>query len=35
VVTTYFVPEGRPETHGACQNAYEITVPDDHPAGAT
>jgi FtsP/CotA-like multicopper oxidase with cupredoxin domain len=33
VVTTYFVPEGRPETHGACQNAYEITVPDDHPAG--
>jgi Multicopper oxidase len=33
VVTTYFGPEGRPETHGACQNAYEITVPDDHPAG--
>jgi FtsP/CotA-like multicopper oxidase with cupredoxin domain len=33
VVTTYFVPEGRPDTHRACQNAYEITVPDDHPAG--
>jgi FtsP/CotA-like multicopper oxidase with cupredoxin domain len=33
VVTTYFVPQDRPETHGACQNAYEITVPDDHPAG--
>ena len=33
VVTTYFVPKGGPETHGACQNAYEITVPGDQPAG--
>jgi hypothetical protein len=33
VVTTYFVPEGRPELAGACQRAYEIAVPDDQPAG--
>jgi FtsP/CotA-like multicopper oxidase with cupredoxin domain len=33
VVTTYFVPEGQPSPRGACQSAYEILVPDDHPAG--
>ena len=33
VVTTYFVPEGQPAPPGACEKAYEITVPDDHPAG--
>jgi FtsP/CotA-like multicopper oxidase with cupredoxin domain len=32
VVTTYFVPENQP-ARGACQSAYEIAVPDDHPAG--
>jgi FtsP/CotA-like multicopper oxidase with cupredoxin domain len=33
VVTTYFVPEGRPSPPGACQNAYEIAIPDDQPPG--
>lgn len=33
VVTTYFVPEGRPSPRGACESAYEIAVPDDQPAG--
>jgi FtsP/CotA-like multicopper oxidase with cupredoxin domain len=33
VVTTYFVPAGRPELPGACKSAYEIAVPDDQPAG--
>jgi FtsP/CotA-like multicopper oxidase with cupredoxin domain len=33
VVTTYFVPESQPSPRGACQSAYEITVPDDQPAG--
>ncbi len=33
VVTTYFVPEGRRESPGACQSAYEIAVADDQPAG--
>src|SRR3954447_18970403 len=33
VVTTYFVPEGEAPRPGACESAYEIAVPDDHPAG--
>jgi FtsP/CotA-like multicopper oxidase with cupredoxin domain len=33
VVTTHFVPESQPSPPGACQNAYEIAVPDDQPAG--
>jgi FtsP/CotA-like multicopper oxidase with cupredoxin domain len=33
VVTTHFVPEGQPSASGGCQNAYEIAVPDQQPAG--
>src|SRR5947209_18023296 len=33
VVRTYFTPEGQVSPAGACQIAYEITVPDDHSAG--
>lgn len=32
VVSTYFTPEGQ-AAPGACQNAYEIAIPDDHPTG--
>src|SRR5262245_34462369 len=33
VLTTYFVPENEPSPRGACVSAYEIAVPDGHPAG--
>lgn len=33
VVSTYFAPESQPSPPGACQSAYEIVLPDDHPAG--
>src|SRR4029077_4433362 len=30
---TFFVPETQPLSGGACESAYEIAIPDDHPAG--
>jgi FtsP/CotA-like multicopper oxidase with cupredoxin domain len=33
VVRTFFVPETQALSSGACESAYEIAIPDDHPAG--